>query len=286
MAERTERVAVVTGATAGIGLAAARVIAAQGYRLIALGRSPAHAEAARREIEAAAPGARVDIVLADLAVMAGAAQAAREIAALTDRIDVLVNNAGGVAQRRHVTADGYEHTLAANHLGPFQLTERLVPLIRAAAPGARIVNTSSRAQNMVKRFPWEDPQAEKRFAMARVYGASKLANMLFTHALAKRLAGEGIAVNAMHPGLIGSHFGDRGGGLMARFWTLFRPLMKTPEQGADTIVWLATAPEAAACNGGYFIKRRPARPNPAGVDDAEAERLWALSERLVAATGA
>ncbi len=277
------KVAVVTGASAGIGAVVARELARQGWRVIGLGRDPGRAETALASIRAAIPDARVEMILADLSVMSEAAGAARDIAARTDRIDLLVNNAGGTPAARKLTPDGYEETFAANHLGPFLLTERLLPLLRAAPSGAQIINVSSVAHRFVKDMAWDDLQLERKFDAGQAYSQSKLANILFTKALAKRLAGDGIRVNAMHPGLVQSNFASHGNRIVKMIYWLARPFSLDPDQGADTILWLAGAADAGT--GGYFVKRRPAPITPAASSAEGAERLWAMSEALVAQSG-
>lgn len=280
------KVAVVTGASAGIGLVIARTLARQGWRVIALGRNPVRSEAALAAIRTAAPDAKVDMIVADLAVMAEAVRAAREVAGLTERIDVLVNNAGGTPAKRIETPDGYEATFAGNHLGPFLLTNHLLPQLRAAAPGARIVNVSSMAHNFVRGMAWDDLQAKRKFSINAVYGQSKLANILFTRELARRLAADGIVVNAMHPGIVASGFASHGPFYLPFVYWLMRPLSLTPEQGADTALWLATAAEAGSVSGGYFVKRRPGKLSAAARDDEAARRLWGETEALIERSGA
>jgi retinol dehydrogenase 12 len=280
MTESITRVAVVTGASAGIGLVVARELARQGWRVIGLGRDPGRSQAALTAIHAAAPDARIDMLRADLSVMKEAQRAAREIRALTVRIDLLVNNAGGMPAARRVTVDGLEHTFAANHLGPFLLTRELLALLRAAGPAAQIINVSSVAHRFAKDMGWDDLQLERRFTAGQAYAQSKLANILFTRALAQRLAGTGMRVNAMHPGLVQSNFSTHGNGLVKLVYRLARPFALTPEQGADTILWLVAHPTAGS--GGYFVKRKPAPLTPAALSDAGAERLWSVSEALLA----
>jgi NAD(P)-dependent dehydrogenase (short-subunit alcohol dehydrogenase family) len=280
MTEKNNKVAVVTGASSGIGLVVARELARQSWHIIGLGRDSGRAQQALAAIRAAAPGAKIDMVLADLSVMAEAARAAREISALTGRIDLLVNNAGGTPAARRVTPDGLEHTFAANHLGPFLLTRELLPLLRAAGPGAQIINVSSVAHRFVKDMLWDDLQCERKFDVGAAYGQSKLANILFTRALAKRLAGDGIRVNVMHPGLVQSNFSSHGNWLIKMIYRLSRPFSLTPEQGADTILWLANHPNPGT--GGYFVKRKLSPLTPAAQSDAGAERLWSISEALLA----
>ena len=282
------RVAVVTGASSGIGKETAMALAAQGWRVIGVGRDPARSAAAEQEIRAAANAGTVHMIQADLALMADAARAARDIAAQTDRIDVLVNNAGGMAKGRVMTAEGHEENFAGNHLGPFLLTLRLLPLLRRAAAGAapgsvRIINTSSDASEMIKGLPWDDLEMRDNFSPGAAYCNAKLANVLFARGLARRLAADGIVAHAMHPGTVDSNFITHA---EERTQAYIRTLAsQTSAQGADTLIWLATAPEPGQSSGGYFYQRKPRTPNPVVEDDAYVDRLWEESERLTAKGG-
>ncbi len=278
-----DRIAVVTGASSGIGRATAAALASLGWRVIALGRNRERSLAAAGEIRAASRGAGVDMIVADLALMAEAERAAREIAALTDRIDLLINNAGGMAREKVITAEGLEENFAGNHLGPFLLTHRLLPLLRRAAsmtePGrVRIINTSSDASEMVEGLPWDDLQSIDNYSVGAAYCHSKLANVMFARGLARRLAGDGIVAHAVHPGTVDSNF-------IAHVDERTRAYMQTlemvsAEQAAADLVWLATAEEPGRSTGGYFYGREPRAPNPAVEDDAAVERLWRESEKL------
>jgi len=288
MAAHTQRVAVITGASSGIGMETAKALAAQGWRVIAIGRDPARSAAAAAEIRAAAGGGRVDMILADLALMADAARASREIAALTDRIDVLVNNAGGMAKRLVMTPEGLEENFAGNHLGPFLLTNRLLPLLRrAAAEGARgsvrIINTSSDASEMIPGLPWDDLQGLEHYRPGAAYCNAKLANVLFARGLARRLARDGIVAHAVHPGTVDSNFITHAEERTQAHIRTLKAL--TPAQGADTLIWLATAEEPGRSSGGYYYERRPRAPNPVAEDEAYVDRLWRESEKLIAKAG-
>ncbi|MGO9934892.1 MAG: SDR family NAD(P)-dependent oxidoreductase [Steroidobacteraceae bacterium] len=282
------RVAVITGASSGIGKEAAKALAARGWRVIATGRDPDRCAAAAEEIRAAASGGPVDMIQADLALMADAARAARDIAALTDRIDVLINNAGGIPARKVMTREGYEENFAGNHLGPFLLTTRLLPLLRHAAAGAprgsvRIINTSSDASEMIKGMPWDDLKSSEHFSPGAAYCYGKLANVLFARGLARRLSDDGIVAHSMHPGVVDSNFIAHAD---ERTQAYIRTLKaQTPAQGADTLIWLATAEEPGKSTGGYFYQRQPRVPNPVVEDAAYVDRLWAESEKLIARAG-
>jgi len=205
----THRVAVVTGASSGIGKETAKALAAQGWHVIALGRDPSRTAAAEAEIRAGATG-KVDMIRADLSLIAEAERAADAIAALTSRIDILINNAGGMASRMVMTSEGLEQNFAGNHLGPFVLTNRLLPLLRAAAADApagsvRIINTSSDGSEMIPGLHWDDLQLLDDFIAGRAYCQGKLANVMHMRALSQRLAGDGIVVHAQHPGTVDSN---------------------------------------------------------------------------------
>lgn len=279
------RVVVVTGASSGIGKEAAKALAAQGWRVIGVGRDPERTAAAEREIRAASSTGEVDMIGADLSLMADAKRAAREIGALTDRIHVLINNAGGMAKAKVVTSEGLEQNFAGNHLGPFLLTNRLLPMIRRAAadgpPGSvRIINTSSDGSEMIPGLNWDDLQLMGGFHPGHAYCQGKLANVMFARALAKRLAADGVVAHAVHPGTVASNFITHAAeSTQAHIRTLDA---MSPEQAAAALIWLATADEPGRTSGGYFHQFKPAAPNPLANDDAAVERLWTESERLVA----
>ena len=276
------RTAVVTGASAGIGLVVARELAKSGWRVIGVGRDAGRAAAAQHAIDAAAPGSSFTMLRADLSLMGDVRQLARDIAEETDAIHLLVNNAGGTPARRIVTQDGFEQCFAGNHLGPFLLTQELLPLIERAGEGAQIINVASVAHRFIKDIQWDDLQMERKFDPGKAYSQSKLANILFTRALARRLADIGIRVNAVHPGFVQSNFASHGNAIVRLIYRLGTPFALTPEQGADTILWLAA--ERNPGTGGYFSKRRLAPLTPAASDEAGAERLWCISEDLLRAT--
>jgi len=284
----TARIAVITGASSGIGLTAAKALASQGWRIIGTGRDAERTARAEAQIRAAAAsGVRIDMIRVDLALLSDAARAAGDICALTDRVDVLINNAGGTAKQRVMTAEGNEATFAGNHLGHFVLTHRLLPLLRAAAAqgargSTRIINVSSSAHEVAPGLDWNDLQMTVgNFVPIAAYCNAKLANLLFSRMLTERLAPEGIVVHAMHPGAVSTNFinhADEGTQKYLRGINLV-----SPEEGADTVVWLATADEPGTTSGGYFHQRRRI-PTSAAADDREAaRRLWMESERLAAA---
>lgn len=286
MKSNRARVAVITGASSGIGKAAAQALAARGWRVIGLGRDPHRTAAAESQIRATAPDANVTMIRADLSLMAEATRAADEIASRTEYIDVLLNNAGGVRNQLDMTAEGVESTFASNHLGHFVLTTRLLPLMRAAAaqaePGAtRIVSVSSSGHERSPGLNWDDLQVLRNFTTGGAYTNAKLANILFIRALARRLAADGIVAHAMHPGVVNSNFASHADDAMQRYMATLKNVAITPEVGADTLVWLATAEEPGRTSGGYYHQRAAVPSSLPSQDDAAAERLWIESDALV-----
>jgi NAD(P)-dependent dehydrogenase (short-subunit alcohol dehydrogenase family) len=280
----TGRIAVITGASSGIGKEAAKALAGEGWQVIAVGRNPERSAEAEKEIRAASSGGRVTMLVADLSLLALAAQTAREIAAITDRVHLLLNNAGGMSSSKVMTPEGFEQNFAGNHLGPFVLTLQLLPLLRIAAQNAsqgtvRIINTSSDASEMIKDLPWDDLQILDNFVPGTAYCNAKLANVLFARGLAKRLAGDGIVAHAMHPGTVNSNFISHAGPSTQAYIRSLPAI--SSEQGADTLIWLATADEPGRSSGGYYFQRKLRTPNPLADDEVAVSRLWEKSERLV-----
>jgi NAD(P)-dependent dehydrogenase (short-subunit alcohol dehydrogenase family) len=273
---------ILTGATDGIGLAAAKALAAAGAELTIVARNPEKARATVAEITTAQRGSQREVVIADLSVQADVRRAAAEIAARYPHIDALVNNAGAMYSPRSVTVDGIEMTWAVNHLAPFLLTTLLLDRLKQSAP-ARIVTTSS-AAHIGAIIPFDDINAASGYRSFDRYGQSKLANILFTTELARRLAGTGVTANCYHPGFVATRFNRNNGVLMGLGMMLAKPFARTPEKGAETLVWLATAPEAAGMTGGYFFDRTLTTPSLAAQDTEWAERLWQISEQQVAAS--
>lgn len=270
------KVCVVTGATSGIGKAAATALARMGATVVLVGRDQGRTEAAAAEIGAVSP-APPKVEIADLAVLAEVRDLAGRLASL-ERIDVLINNAGLVQGRRQVTPDGFEHVFAVNHLAPFLLSNLLLPKLTAAAP-ARVVTVTSDAHSAA-RLDLADPNLEHGWDSWRSYANSKLANILFTRELARRLAGTGVTANCAHPGVVRTGFGRDASPLLKIGITIARPFMLSPRRGADTIVYLASSPEVTGHSGGYYVKRRQREPSAAARDDTAARELWEISETL------
>lgn len=268
------KVCLITGGSRGIGQAAAVELAAMGARVVLVARNAERGAATLERIRART-GQGAGLLLADLATLEGVRQAAREFRAEYDRLDVLINNAGAVFSQRTVTADGFERTFALNHLAYFLLTNLLLDMLRASAP-ARIVNVSSAAhQGAVLDFA--DLQIERRYTGFRAYGRSKLANILFTHELARRLEGTGVTANALHPGVVSTGFNKNNGLLMRLGMTVIRPFLITPEKGARTIVYLASSPAVESVSGEYFVNCTATRSSPVSYDEDAARRLWEVS---------
>jgi NAD(P)-dependent dehydrogenase (short-subunit alcohol dehydrogenase family) len=231
-----------------------------------------------QKLEAKAPGLDHRLHLADLSSMAATRKVGMTIAASEPRINVLINNAGALFSNRQVTPEGLELTFALNHMAYFVLTEALRDKLLASAP-ARIVSTSSVAHER-ESLDFDDLQNAKSYGGLKVYSRSKLANILFTRELARRLAGTGVMVNCLHPGVVKTRFGESSGGLLGLLIPILRLFFISPEQGADTLVYLASSPEVANTTGGYFVKRKLTEPSTTARDDAAAKRLWEASEKL------
>ena len=281
-----QKIAVVTGASAGIGRAAAGALLQQGWRVIGVGRDAGRCAAAEAALSAL-PGADFTMIRADMALLGETARAAAKIAALAPAIDVLLNNAGGVMAERVITEEGHEATFASNHLAPFLLTRTLLPhLIAAAAqsePGSvRVVAVSSTGHEHCDGIRWDDLTFAEGFVGGAAYCHAKLANILFIRELARRLAGSGIVAHAMHPGVVASNFASHCDAPMRAYMESIAEQALTPEQAADTLVWLASAPEPGRSSGGYFHKREAVPCSAAAQDDAAAARLWQVSEAMVA----
>ena len=272
---------VATGATSGIGEVAVLALAELGARIVFIARDEARAQATMRKLDAKAPGLGHRMHLADLSSMAETRKVGGAIAMIEPRVDVLINNAGALFAHRRVTPEGLELTFALNHMAYFVLTEALREKLIASAP-ARIISTSSTAHQGAS-LDFNDLQSAKGYNGYRAYGRSKLANILFTRELARRLAGAGVTANCLHPGAVATRFGDSSGGMIGRLFPVVRLFFISPEKGADTIIYLASSREVADTTGAYFVKRKIKEPSQAARDDAAAKRLWEASEALAGA---
>jgi NAD(P)-dependent dehydrogenase (short-subunit alcohol dehydrogenase family) len=272
------KVVVVTGGTSGIGQVAAEKLAGMGARIVLVGRDKARTEATLARLRQAGPGAAHGAHYADLSSIAATKAVAAEIAAAEPRIDVLINNAGALFNTRQLSADGLEMTFAVNHMAYFVLTEGLRERLVGSTP-ARIVSTAS-AAHLGAKLDFDDLQGARSYSGFGAYGRSKLCNILWTRALAKTLAGTGVTANCLHPGFVATRFGDSSGGPLQMIMPLAKLLAISPEKGAESIVYLASSPQAAGVTGEYFYKSKPAKTSAEARDDVAAARLWAVSETL------
>ncbi len=284
-------VAVVTGASAGIGRATARQLAAAGWQVIGVGRDPERIAQATREIEAAvaAPG-NFTMLQADLSLLSEVKKVAGQIAELTPRVDVLINNAGGPRDRRVITAEGLEAVFATNHLAPFLLTRELKPLLDAAvavtpAGSVRVIAVSSTGHRNSPGLDFDDLQGDAAgLDPSTAYCHAKLANLLFTRELVRRWGPDGIVAQSMHPGVVATNFVNHAGEGMRAWYATMKDQL-SPDQPAETLVWLATDPEGARDPGRYFFDRAEETPDDKALDDAAAQRLWSESEKILDARG-
>jgi len=272
------KVVVITGATSGIGQIAAERLAGMGARMVLVARDKARGEAALARLRTANPSANHTIHYADLSSVADTKRVAAEIAAAEPRIDVLINNAGAVFSSRQVTPDGLEMTFATNHMAYWIMTHGLRERLVASKP-SRVVSTASDAHKG-QSLDLDDLQATKSYSAFKVYGRSKLANILFTRALARRTEKAGVTANCLHPGFVATRFGDRSGGLLSIVIRVAKMFAITPEKGAETIVYLASSPDVAEVSGQYFYQSRPATPTKQALDDATGEKLWEITKKL------
>jgi NAD(P)-dependent dehydrogenase (short-subunit alcohol dehydrogenase family) len=272
------KVVVITGATSGIGEVAARQLAGMGARIVLIARDKTRGEAALTRLRDVDRSIAHSIYYGDLSRISEMKRVALKIAAAEPRIDVLINNAGAMFGSRQVTEDNLELTFATNHMAYFVLTNGLRERLFASAP-ARIVNTASDAHRGCQ-LNFNDLQSQSGYSGLKVYGRSKLCNILFTRELARRWNGQQVTANCLHPGFVATRFGDGSGGFLSSALRLAKIFAISPERGAETIVHLASSPEVASVSGGYFYECRPATPTTEARDDAVAKRLWIESAKL------
>jgi NAD(P)-dependent dehydrogenase (short-subunit alcohol dehydrogenase family) len=272
------KVVVITGATSGIGEVAAQRLADMGARIVLVARDKTRGEAALTRLRSTDKNLSHSIHYGDLSRISEMKRLAVEIAAAEPRIDVLINNAGAMFSSRRITEDNLELTFATNHMAYFVLTQGLRERLLASSP-ARIVNTASDAHKG-RVLDFDDLQSTKGYSAVNVYGRSKLCNILFTRELSRRWRGRGVTVNCLHPGFVATRFGDRSGGFLSLGMRLAKTFANSPEEGAQTIVYLASSPDVASVSGEYFYKCRPATPTAEARDDAAAKRLWVESAKL------
>ena len=278
MADLTGKIALVTGASSGIGKETAIELAKQGATVVCLSRDP---ERAAAEIRERSGSAKVETLAADLSTVAGGEKAAADFLARHKQLHILVNNAGAAYGTRELSADGVEKTIALNHFGYFVLTTALLDTVKASAP-ARIVSVASRGHKRAQ-LDVADLAMSKRWSQMLAYGNSKLCNVLFTRELTRRLAGSGVTATCLHPGVVATDIWSASGSLGGKLvGILGKPFMVSPAQGADTIIWLASSPDVEGQSGGYYIRRKLAPTSATAQDDALASRLWTASEALLA----
>lgn len=281
------KVVVITGATSGIGLAAAEKLTSAGARLVLIARDKTRGEAALQRLRTLGPSGAHSIYYADLSKLADMKRVASEIAAAEPRVDVLINNAGAMFSSRQVTEDGLELTFATNHMAYFVVTLGLADRLRGTQ-GARVVNTSSEAHRRaswdltpyVPHLDFADLQSARSYGGFPVYGRSKLCNILFTRELSRRFHGTGVTANSLHPGFAATRFGDQSGGAFAYFMRVAKLFALTPEKGAETLVYLASSNAVTTMSGLYFDRCRPKEPSQEAQNDEVARRLWEESTSL------
>jgi len=276
------RTCLITGATSGIGKATAAALARMGAHVFLVCRDPTRATTAVAEIQSESRDAEVTLLQADLASQASIRDVAREFLSRNQPLHVLVNNAGVVITQRTVTVDGIETVFAVNHLAYFLLTNLLLERLRSSAP-ARVINVASDAHKF-GRIDFDDLGSEHRYRPMRVYGQSKLANIMFTYELARRLAGSGVTVNCLHPGAVATGLGKNNGAWARGIIALLRPFFRTPESGAATSIYLAASPEIEGVSGQYFVDCKPRKSSPETYDVTATQRLWATCSQLTGLT--
>jgi NAD(P)-dependent dehydrogenase (short-subunit alcohol dehydrogenase family) len=278
MADMTGKICLVTGATNGIGKVTALALAKMGATVFVVGRNPEKTDTVVKAIRRVSGSANVHKLLADLSVQAQVRDLAAAFKSQQDHLDVLVNNAGALFMRREESADGIEMTWALNHLNYFLLTNLLLESLQHA-PAARVVNVSSGAQSD-GRIHFDDPELKRGYTVWAAYAQSKLANIMFTYELARRMKGTKVTANALHPGFVGTGFAANNGWLFKMGMALLKPFALSPEQGARTPIYLASSPEVEGVTGKFYINSKPARSSTASYDETAQHELWQLSEQM------
>jgi NAD(P)-dependent dehydrogenase (short-subunit alcohol dehydrogenase family) len=273
-----DRVCMVTGATSGIGLKTAEALAKLGATLVLVGRNPEKGASTVAHIQEETGNPSLEFLRADLSVLSQVRRLAREFADRYARLNVLLNNAGAFRMRRQLSADGIEMTFALNYLSPFLLTNLLLDTLKTSAP-ARIINVSS-DMHQGAQINFQDLEGERRYSGMKAYGQSKLALVLFTYELARRLEGTQVTANALHPGFVATNIYAASGGIVKLVAPLIKGMAMSPEKGAQTSIYLASSPEVVGVSGQYFIKEAPARSAPITYDRAVAQRLWEISLQM------
>jgi NAD(P)-dependent dehydrogenase (short-subunit alcohol dehydrogenase family) len=274
------KICLVTGSTSGIGKVTARELAKQGATVVLVSRTRAKGEATQTEITQATGNPHVELLVADLSLLADVRRLASEFQHTNSHLHLLVNNAGCAYPTRTLTSEGLEATLVVNYLAPFLLTELLLYTLKASAP-ARIVNVSS-AQHANAHIDFDNLQGEKKYGNLSTYNQAKLAVLLWTYELARRLKGTGVTVNALHPGITATNFPSGMTGVLAWGMRLSKPFLLTPEKGAQTTLYLATSPEVEGVSGKYFVKSHETTSSNDSYDQTVGARLWEVTEQLVA----
>ncbi len=272
------KVCIITGGSSGIGKATALGLANKGANVVMVGRDRSRGEATRTEIVEKSGNELVDLMPADLSSQESIRQLAEDFTSRYGRLHVLINNAGVFISKRTVTVDGIETTFAVNHLAPFLLTNLLLDVLKASAP-ARIINVTSSGERS-GTINFDDLQGEGRYSGFRAYNQSKLAMILFTYELARRLEGTGVTVNCVHPGVVVTNLGRGSSGAFGLLLRLMRPFFSSPEKGAETPIYLASSPEVEGVSGKYFAKKAEAKSSERSYDTVTARRLWQVSAEL------
>ena len=277
--EMSGRICMITGTTSGIGKATALGLAKMGATVVMVSRDEARGRAAMDDIKKITANESIDLIVADLSSQESIHNLSEDFRDKFQNLHVLINNAGLTAEHQTLSVDGIDKLFAVNYLAPFLLTNLLLDLLKASAP-ARVVNVSSGAHSF-GRINFDDLQGKKRSAM-RAYGDTKLALQLFTNELARKLEGTGVTVNALHPGVVATNINSRDSSpfMLRLFWKILKPLMSSPEEGAQTSIYLASSPEVASVSGKYFVKKKETRSSEESYDEAIGQRLWEVSSEL------